>query len=213
MLMDGDSDSLLPLMMMGGLGGAPAAGGAAPAIDPMMMMLLLDGDSKMDDLLPLMMMGGMNGGAAGGMNPLLMTTLLGDSKDDDAEASDCNEEFDLDYAFSLTGTTLAKVTAEADIQAVFTSPVGSYPDVSSDGVAKDYNECLADPTDYEFSSGMSDMLPLMMMGGGSIDPMMLMLMSDNKDMDDLLPLMMMSGGMGGAGGAMDPMMMMLLLDN
>merc|ERR1712226_1453456 len=62
--------------------------------------------------------------------------------------------------------------------------------------------------DYNFikcesgSSGMSDLLPLMLMGDSS------------SGMSDLLPLMMM-GGMGGAPGAggMDPMMMMLMMDS
>ena len=57
-------------------------------MDPMMMMLMLGDDSSsssssssMKDLLPLMMMsGGMGGaGAQGGMNPLLMMSLMEDS--------------------------------------------------------------------------------------------------------------------------------------
>jgi len=78
--------------------------------------------------------------------------------------------------------------------------------------------------DYDFikcesgSSGMSDLLPLMMMGGGmggdaaGMNSMLpLMLMGDSSSgMSDLLPLMMM-GGNGAAG--MDPMMMMLMLDS
>jgi hypothetical protein len=71
---------------------------------------------------------------------------------------------------------------------------------------------------------MSDLLPLMMMGGGmggdasgmnSMLPLMLMGDSSSSGMSDLLPLMMMGGGMGGAGaaGGMDPMMMMLMLDS
>merc|ERR1711972_107940 len=77
--------------------------------------------------------------------------------------------------------------------------------------------------DYDFikcesgSSGMSDLLPLMMMGGmggdaaGMNSMLPLMLMGDSSSgMSDLLPLMMM-GGNGAAG--MDPMMMMLMLDS
>ena len=84
---DDKMEKLLPLILMsGGLGGAaPAAGGAVA--NPMMSMLpfLLmkegglggSGGSSMEKLLPLMMMGGMGGGA-GGMNPLVMMSLLGD---------------------------------------------------------------------------------------------------------------------------------------
>merc|ERR1719461_1583835 len=83
--------------------------------------------------------------------------------------------------------------------------------------------------DYDFikceggSSGMSDLLPLMMMGGGmggaaggmgSMLPLLLLSDSSSSSSSDLLPLMMMSGGMGGgAAGGMDPMMMMLMLDD
>merc|ERR1712066_532100 len=67
------------------------------------------------------------------------------------------------------------------------------------------------------SSGMSDLLPLMMMGGmggdaaGMNSMLPLMLMGDSSSgMSDLLPLMMM-GGNGAAG--MDPMGMMLMMDS
>merc|ERR1711937_481467 len=74
----------------------------------------------------------------------------------------------------------------------------------------DYIKCEAG------GSGMSDLLPLMMMGGGlggaggmgGMDPMMMMMLMDDGDMGDLLPLMMMGGGLGGAEGGMNPMMMM-----
>merc|ERR1712004_459751 len=90
--------------------------------------------------------------------------------------------------------------------------------VTLDGTYIDYNFIKCESG----SSGMSDLLPLMMMGGGmggdasgmgSMLP--LMLMGDSSSgMSDLLPLMMM-GGMGGAGGAggMNPMMMMLMMDS
>lgn len=216
---DGDMSDMLPLLMMGGLGGG-AAGGAAPAMDPMMLMMLM-GDGDMSDLLPLMMMGGA-GGAEGGMNPLLMMTLLDSDSDDDKTAEDCDKKFKLDSTIAVTAAsdfTFSAVTDIADIRAVFTSAVNGYPDVSdSDSFAAKYASCLSDPTSYDFgSSGISDLLPLMMMSGGKIDPMMLMLLGDDdSSMSDLLPLMMMSGGLGGAGGAagapaMDPMMMMMLL--
>merc|ERR1711879_971520 len=81
--------------------------------------------------------------------------------------------------------------------------------------------------DYDYikctgGSGMSDLLPLMMMGGGmggaagGMGSMLPLLMMDgsSSSSSDLLPLMMMSGGMGGgAAGGMDPMMMMLMMDD
>jgi len=78
--------------------------------------------------------------------------------------------------------------------------------------------------DYDYlkctngGSGMSDLLPLMMMGGqggmGGMDPMMMMLMMDGGDMSDMLPLMMMGGAQGQQqAGAMNPMMLMLLGDD
>merc|ERR1712088_291452 len=80
------------------------------------------------------------------------------------------------------------------------------------------NEALAalNFVDYGFmackktSSGMSDMLPLMMQGGagGQMDPMMMLSMLEGGDMSEMLPLMMMNGG---EQGAMNPMMMMSLL--
>merc|ERR1711881_501497 len=167
----GDMGDLLPLMMMGGMGGSAAAPGA-PAMDPMMMMLMMDDDSDMKDLLPLMMMGGMGGaGAAGGMNPLMLMSLLDDDDDSSSKtAEDCNKEIGLETAFVLnTGAnTLTKVTSDADIRGVFAAQVGTYPDISTDGVAKDFNSCVTSPTTYKFggSSGLSDLLPLMMMGGG-----------------------------------------------
>jgi len=211
MLMLGDSKSstkdLLPLMMMsGGMGGAGAGG-----MDPMMMMLLLGDDSSsssssssMKDLLPLMMMGGMGGaGAQGGMNPLLMMSLLEDS----CEVKNAKTK-------ALTATDAEKKDVARGVKCVDTaSKVIACGDVG-DGSYIDYDFIKCESG----SSGMSDLLPLMMMGGGmggdaaGMNSMLpLMLMGDSSSgMSDLLPLMMM-GGNGAAG--MDPMMMMLMLDS
>ena len=84
MLLMKDSSSsmkdLLPLMMMsGGMNDANSISG----IDPMMMLMLSDDSSSLEDLLPLMMMNGGFGAvddlANGGMNPLLMMSLMEDS--------------------------------------------------------------------------------------------------------------------------------------
>merc|ERR1712066_708240 len=179
-------------------------------MDPMMMMLLLGDDSSssssssMKDLLPLMMMGGMGGaGAQGGMNPLLMMTLLEDScavKNAKTKALTATDAEKKDVARGVKCVDAAsKVIACGDVGD------GSYLDY-------DFIKCESG------SSGMSDLLPLMMMGGGmggdaaGMNSMLpLMLMGDSSSgMSDLLPLMMM-GGNGAAG--MDPMMMMLMLDS
>jgi hypothetical protein len=217
MLLMGDNNSdmkkLLPLMMMGGSGGM---GG----MDPMMMMLMLDdsssssSSSSMSDLLPLMMMGGGMGGmggangAQGGMNPLMMMTLLDESctfktavkslttTDANKKALALGEKFSTDKGVTLTTTV-----------------DGTYVDY-------DYIKCSKGK-----SSGLSDMLPLMMMGGnggmGGMDPMMMMLMmgDSSSGLSDMLPLMMMNQqptvdpvtGVASA-PAMNPLMMMTLLD-
>merc|ERR1711937_744981 len=96
------------------------------------------GGSGMSDLLPLMMM-----------------MMLLDSDDDDADDDSCLKEFGIEHVFINTAGTIAKSTADADIINFFKT--GSF----TSGVAKDFNECLADPTDYDFGSGLSDLLPLM----------------------------------------------------
>merc|ERR1711981_1391914 len=140
--------------------------------------------SGMSDLLPLMMMnGGMGGanGAQGGMNPLMMMTLLDEScsfktavkalttSDDNKKALALGEKFSTDAGVTLTTTV-----------------DGTYVDY-------DYIKCSKGS-----SSGLSDMLPLMMMGGnggmGGMDPMMMMLMmgDSSSGLSDMLPLMMMT---------------------
>jgi hypothetical protein len=160
----------------------------------------------------MMMSGGMGGagGAQGGMNPLLMMSLMEDS---------C--EVKLAAITALTGTdddkkALAKGEKCFDSSTNTIAPCAGT--VTLNGNYIDYNFIKCESGS---GSGMSDLLPLMMMGGGmggdasgmgSMLP--LMLMGDSSGgMSDLLPLMMM-GGMGGAGGAggMDPMMMMLMMD-
>merc|ERR1712178_253882 len=133
----------------------------------------------------MMMSGGMGGAQAGGMNPLLMMSLLGDS---------CE----------------VKLQAVKDLTA---------SDDDKKKIARGLLNYNADHVDYDFikcesgSGGISDLLPLMMMGGGAGDMnsmLPLMLMGDSSSsMSDLLPLMMVNGN--GAAG-MDPMMMMLMLD-
>merc|ERR1712072_635375 len=210
---------LLPLMMM--------QGGNMGGMDPMMMMLMLDDDSSSSDdslssLLPLMMMNGGMGGAggaqAGGMNPMMMMMLMDD---------DCSYAQD----FAKLSKDNKKAIAEGTKFTIATPAAALDTDVKdfsalADAAAK---KAALKNVDYKFlrcskkgGSGMSDLLPLMMMGGqggamGGMDPMMMMLMDDSSsDMSDMLPLMMMNGGMGGQpgqAGAMNPMMLMLLGDD
>lgn len=86
MLGGGDDklEKLLPLLLMTSQT-TPAAGGAPAAVNPMASMLPLllmgglGGEGKKGDLDPMMLLalsGGLGGGA-GGMNPLVMMSLLG----------------------------------------------------------------------------------------------------------------------------------------
>merc|ERR1712178_413070 len=146
-------------------------------------------------------MGGGAPGAQGGMNPLLMMTLLEDScavKNAKTKALTATGAEKKDIARGVKCVDAAKkVIACGDLGD------GSYIDF-------DFIKCESG------SSGMSDLLPLMMMGGmggdaaGMNSMLPLMLMGDSSSgMSDLLPLMMM-GGNGAAG--MDPMMMMPMFD-
>merc|ERR1712178_220260 len=147
-------------------------------------------------------MGGGAPGAQGGMNPLLMMTLLEDScavKNAKTKALTATDAEKKDVARGVK-------CVDAASKAIACGDVG-------DGSYLDYDFIKCESG----SSGMSDLLPLMMMGGmggdaaGMNSMLPLMLMGDSSSgMSDLLPLMMM-GGDGAAG--MDPMMMMLMLDS
>merc|ERR1712048_146930 len=199
--------------------------------------------SSMKDLLPLMMMsGGMGGAQAGGMNPLLMMSLLGDSCEVKLQA-------------------VKDLTASDDDKKKIARGLLNY---NADHVDYDFIKCESG------SGGISDLLPIMMMlmldgedtktkkGCDSkfkIDHVFKA--SDNakvtdaaairaavvaddiagtvkstweteysacltaateegssssNSLKDLLPLMMMGGMNGQAAGGMDPMMMMMLMD-
>merc|ERR1711981_1300095 len=164
-------------------------------------------------------MGGAGGAQAGGMNPMMMMMLMDD---------DCSYAQD----FAKLSKDNKKAIAEGTKFTIATPAAALDTDVKdfsalADAAAK---KAALKNVDYKFlrcskkgGSGMSDLLPLMMMGGqggamGGMDPMMMMLMMDDSssDMSDMLPLMMMNGGMGGQpgqAGAMNPMMLMLLGDD
>merc|ERR1719220_2564663 len=207
-MMGDDSSSMkdmLPLMMMQG-----GAEGGAP-MDPMMMMMMMgddsssmkdmmtlmgDDSSSMKDMLPLMMM---QGGEQGAMNPMMMMSLLDEKTCD------------------ITNEALAALDLEDSVKEEIAAgkKIWNGSEAVDASVAQD-NSNFLNFVDYGFmackktSSGMSDMLPLMMQGGagGQMDPMMMLSMLEGGDMSEMLPLMMMNGG---EQGAMNPMMMMSLL--
>merc|ERR1711972_404812 len=127
---------------------------------------------------------GNGAGAQGGMNPLLMMSLLEDScsvKNAKTKALTATDAEKKDIARGVKCVDASKkVIACGDLGD------GSYLDF-------DFIKCESG------SSGMSDLLPLMMMGGGmggdaaGMNSMLpLMLMGDSSSgMSDLLPLMMM----------------------
>merc|ERR1711990_293936 len=111
----------------------------------------------MKDLLPLMMMSGGMGGAAGaqgGMNPLLMMTLMEDS---------CDVKLAAITALTATDDE-KKALARGDkcYDATNKKVVACAGTITLDGNYIDYNFIKCESG----SSGMSDLLPLMMMGGG-----------------------------------------------
>lgn len=75
----------------------------------------------------------------------------------------------------------------------------------------DYLACITDATKEGSDSSFKDILPFMMMNGGTgqIDPLMLTLLADDdSDSDNLLPLLLMNQQ---PGQQLDPMMLALLL--
>merc|ERR1712227_167456 len=171
-------------------------GNGAP-MDPMMMMTLMgDDSSSMKDLLPLMMM---QGGEQGAMNPMMMMSLLDEKTCD------------------ITNEALAALDIEDSVKEEIAAgkKIWNGSEAVDASTAQD-NSNFLNFVDYGFmackktSSGMSDLLPLMMQGGagGQMDPMMMLTLLEGGDMSEVLPLMMMNGG---EQGAMNPMMMMSLL--
>merc|ERR1711981_428370 len=217
--------SYLPPSLPSQQAAAPSSMGMG-GMDPMMMMLLFkDDDSSSSsssdsskDLLPLMMMGGGMGGMdgqQGAMNPMMMMLLL----DDDcklpttfAKLTDADKKSVARGEKFYTGST-PSTAVSTDLKSALTDVTDTNKALALKYVDYDYLKCSSKGS----SSSMSDLLPLMMMGG--MGPMMMMLLlgdDSSSSSNDLLPLMMM-GGMGGqAGGqagAMNPMMMMLMLDD
>merc|ERR1712038_943580 len=224
-LMGDDSGSMkdiLPLMMMQGQNGAP--------MDPMMMMSLMGDDSSMKDMLPMMMMqGGANGAP---MDPMTMMTLMGDDSSSmkdllplmmmqGGEQGAMNPMMMMslldEKTCDITNEALAALDLEDSVKEEIAAgkKIWNGSEAVDASVAQD-NSNFLNFIDYGFmackktSSGMSDMLPLMMQGGagGQMDPMMMLSLLEGGDMSEMLPLMMMNGG---EQGAMNPMMMMSLL--
>merc|ERR1712112_48487 len=75
----------------GALGGAGGHGGG---VDPLTLLLLQKDGGKggIKSLLPLFLMsGGLGGGKKGGMNPLLLTSLLGDDECEEKYSGRCTQ--------------------------------------------------------------------------------------------------------------------------
>merc|ERR1712025_836898 len=134
-------------------------------VDPMMMMLLLGDDSSSDNndmLMMMMLMGGMGGqggmGGMGGMNPMMMILLLDDN--------DCGK-YKMSYGFKVeadgSNKKVTKVTSRSDIEAIFKTTTDSATNYPSGTFYTDYKKCLDDKGSS--SNSMSDLLPLMMLGG------------------------------------------------
>merc|ERR1712226_880802 len=145
--------------------------------DPMMMMTLMgDDSSSMKDMLPLMMM---QGGEQGAMNPMMMMSLLDEKTCD------------------ITNEALAALDLEDSVKEEIATgkKIWNGSEAVDASVAQD-NTNFLNFVDYGFmackktSSGMSDMLPLMMQGGAGaqMDPMMMLSMLEGGDMSEMFPL-------------------------
>jgi len=188
---------LLPLMMMGQAN--------MQTMDPMMLMMLVDDDSNDLSLPMLMAMQGQNTGMA--PNPLLWLTLLDDSK---LTKKQCDAKYAMDYFFEAVdgGTTFTFTKHTTGIRTVVEGI--TIADYNSQHIT-DYLACITDATKEGSDSSFKDILPFMMMNGGTgqIDPLMLTLLADDdSDSDNLLPLLLMNQQ---PGQQLDPMMLALLL--
>merc|ERR1711937_1097440 len=131
-------------------------------MESMLPLLLLNKDSSSnnDNLMLAMMMGGM-----GGMNPMMMMMLL----DEDCGSYKLKEAFKATQDNGATTYTVTKVTAKADIEAIFKSPSTdlSYPVTTTDSFEAKYKKCLDGSSD---SDSLSSLLPLVMMNqqGGNM---------------------------------------------
>merc|ERR1711887_109979 len=127
----------------------------------------------MDSLLPMMMGGG-------NIDPMMMMMMQDGAKG----AAKCHKKYQPSYAFKSDGTKL-----EEDLDAFFEGEAAKdAADREIKNVDEKYWECLNNPEE-ESSSGMKDMLPLMMMsqgqnGGAPMDPMMMMMLMGDGDMSD-----------------------------
>merc|ERR1711893_171354 len=188
---------LLPLMMMGQAN--------MQTMDPMMLMLLVDDDSNDLSLPMLMAMQGQNTGMT--PNPLLWLTLLDDSK---LTKKQCDAKYAIDYIIEVTDTagdkTFAKTTT--GIRSIVENR--AVADYDSQFITN-YAKCITDATKEGSDSSLKDILPFMIMNGGTgqIDPLLLTLLADDdSDSDNLLPLLFMNQQ---PGQQLDPMMLALLL--
>jgi len=191
---------------------APAVGPAMPAMNMNMLLpLLLSKDGGMDsDLMMMMMLGGGMGGAGGmgGMNPLMLSLLFKDDiKSYDTYAGICGKVTD----------AAKKIECDGNLLKIYDAAKKAL-DPCGDDCKKAHKDIMALDSS---SSGISDMLPFLLMsqGGmaGGMNSILPLLLLDNKNDDnkDLLMMMMLSqggmaGGMAGGMGGINPLMLSLL---
>merc|ERR1712080_335874 len=106
-------------------------------------------------------MGGQQPGQQGGMNPLMMMTLMGD---DSKTKKSCDEDYNV-KKFVQAGDQALEATT--DIAAIRSGIIAlSTTDKKADKQTK-YATCLSDaPEEGKEKSTMDKLLPLMMMGMG-----------------------------------------------
>merc|ERR1712080_458984 len=186
---------------------------AAPAMPGMNMQMLLPlllskgGDMDDDLMMMLMMSGGLGGGGMGGMggmNPLMLSLLF---KEDEIK------EYDTYKTICSKVTEAPKaVTCNADIEKIYDATKKAIE--PCDAACKDAHKAILALDDS--SSGLSDMLPFLMMSqggmaGGMQGMLPFLLMNKGDDSKDLLMMMMLSqGGMGGGMNGINPLMLSLL---
>lgn len=173
----------------------------------MLLPLLLGKDGGMDsDLMMMMMLGGGMGGAGGmgGMNPLMLSLLF---KDDEIKSYSTYE----DICNKVTDPQ-KNITCKGNLEKIYDNTKKAIE--PCEDACKQAHKDIMDLDSS--SSGLSDMLPFLLMSqggmaGGMNSMLPLILMNKDGDNKDLLMMMMLSqGGMGGGMGGINPLMLSLL---
>lgn len=185
--------------------------------NPLMLMVAMkgegeDGNAKAKDLLMMNMMNQAEGDIAS--NPMMMMMMMKDGG---------SKDMLLPMLMNQGGD-------------IASNPMLLMALMGNDGDSKDILPLLMMGglgKDGEKATGMEAMLPMLMMGDGDIDPMMLMMMTQGQGgagvnsmlplllmgdkggkgngMKDMLPMLMMTGGLGGEQGDMNAMLPLMLM--